>query len=263
MIKISYNDISEITLPAYVLSSLVDSAELAHIRVIDNCTYVIITYPNNDGNLVPVCIQIKGGETTAYYQESLDFESINEATSFSDFIIYILNRFESLLVSISNQLDKFESNVENGLTKEDISNYFSMNKRLIFYETAINAIKEVVRFIAEGSYEEIHADEWYADYTNIKIEINQLNANIDMYQKVIDSIMDVSDSLFSNKLNITMKRLTSITLVLSVPTFITSFYGMNINLPFQDHPYSLQIVFVFSLVITSFAVAYLYRKDYF
>ncbi|WP_331836902.1 CorA family divalent cation transporter [Erysipelothrix piscisicarius] len=93
--------------------------------------------------------------------------------------------------------------------------------------------------------------------------MNQLVQNIEMYQQIINSIVDVSESLFSNRLNKIMQTLTSITLVLSVPTFITSFYGMNIDLPFQDHPHALLIVFMISFFLTLGVVVYLHKKDYF
>ncbi|NLL74815.1 MAG: magnesium transporter CorA, partial [Erysipelothrix sp.] len=106
-------------------------------------------------------------------------------------------------------------------------------------------------------------EEQIFDYASIKIEINQLNQNIDMNQEILKSMIDVSESLYSNKLNKTMKSLTSITLIISIPMMITSFYGMNIQLPFQDHPYALIIVFLISFLLTLIPVMYFYKKDLF
>jgi magnesium transporter len=49
--------------------------------------------------------------------------------------------------------------------------------------------------------------------------------------------MDAFASVISNNLNIVMKRLTIVSIVLMIPTLIVSFFGMNVDLPFQHEPY--------------------------
>lgn len=263
MEKIIYGDIKEITLPTHVINSLHDRAELANVRKIEDVLYIIVTVPNKDNISKAVCLEISNESLKLYADKQLDLSEVEESTTFSEFIIYVLDQYELKCSEISQDLDGFESTMDNGVKKSDIQTFFALSKQLIYYQTAINAIKDVLAYIVDQKPKQLWTDENISDYTNIKIEINQLDQNIAMYQQVIESIMNVSDSLFSNKLNRTMKTLTSVTLVLSIPTFITSFYGMNINLPFQDHPYSLWIVFLISFVLTSLTVVWLYRKDFF
>lgn len=263
MKKIAYSDYNKLNLSKEVLMSLGDRAELAHIRIVEDEIFVIVTYPNNADDLRPVCIRVNADETSLYYNEEIDMSTVDDSTSFTEFITSSLDRFEDILEVISDELDLFESNIDQGLNKEDIRHYFLLNKKLINFETAISAIEELINYISGEKLALLWCENTSSEYANMKIEIRQLNQNIEMYLKIINSIINVSDSLFSSKLNITMKRLTTVTLVLALPTFVTSFYGMNINLPFQEHPYSLQIVFLISFILTGLTCVYLYKNDYF
>jgi magnesium transporter len=76
--------------------------------------------------------------------------------------------------------------------------------------------------------------------------------------------MDTFASIISNNLNVVMKRLTSVTIVLMVPTLIASFYGMNVDhLPYAHHPFSFVIVFGISIVISIVMTWFFVRKNWF
>ncbi len=263
MKKIAFNNLDDLNLPSNVIESLEDSEELANIRVIGDDIYIIVTYPEKSNILQPICLKVDDEGMSLYHSSDINIEALKDGASFTDFISFVLNRYEDILYLINQDIEKFEDHIDMGVKKGDIQNYFTLNKTLIYYETAIGAISELVNFVNLEKIDRLYDREYVSDYANIKIEINQLNKNIDMYQKIISNIVDISDSLFTSKLNRTMKKLTTITLVLSIPTFITSFYGMNIYLPFQDHPYSLLFVISISLVLTGISVIYLYYNEYF
>lgn len=261
--KITYDNLDDLTLPSNVLESLKDRAELANIRVIGDDIYIIVTYPEETNILHPICLKIDPKGMNLYYKSGINIDALNEGASFTDFISLVLHRYEVILDLINKDIEKFEEHIDLGVKKGDIQNYFTLNKTLIYYDTAISAISELVNFVSSEKIEHLYNRDNASEYANVKIEINQLNKNIDMYQKIIGAIVDISDSLFTSKLNRTMKKLTTITLVLSIPTFITSFYGMNIYLPFQYHPYSLLFVITISLVLTGVSILYLYYNEYF
>lgn len=263
MRKIAYHNIQDIDLPSIVISSLIDTSEVANIRTINNIIYIIVTYPISQNEVVPICLRVDNDDLSLYYRDNIDMKLITNKTSFTDFITVVLDQYGIMCEKVNAVLEGFENVMDEGVKKSDIQLFFALSKGLIYYETAINSIGEVLAYVMSEKPDLLWSHTSASEFTNIRIEINQLNQNIDMYQKVIASIISVSDSLFSNKLNVTMKTLTSVTLVLSIPTFITSFYGMNINLPFQDHPNSLFIVFTISLILTGLSVIYLYRKDFF
>ena len=80
---------------------------------------------------------------------------------------------------------------------------------------------------------------------------------------ILSGMMDAFASIVSNNLNVVMKFLASITIVLSLPTIITSFFGMNVRLPFSEHNYAWVIIFALSL-LTVGVVTYIFsKKDWF
>ena len=79
-------------------------------------------------------------------------------------------------------------------------------------------------------------------------------ANI--YTNILNGTMDAYGSIISNNLNITIQRLTLITIVLTVPMVVASFYGMNVNMPIQDKWYAFPIILILSIVL-SLAVIFL------
>ena len=85
-------------------------------------------------------------------------------------------------------------------------------------------------------------------------------ANI--YSGILNGTMDTFASVISNNQNSVMKFLTTITIVLSIPTMIASFYGMNVksfSMPFADSEWGFPIVIGISLII-SLIIAFIFRK---
>jgi len=60
-----------------------------------------------------------------------------------------------------------------------------------------------------------------------------------------------------------MKFLTSITIILALPTLIASIYGMNLDLPLQDNPYAFALVMATALMLSIILVVVFIRKKYF
>jgi magnesium transporter len=60
-----------------------------------------------------------------------------------------------------------------------------------------------------------------------------------------------------------MKRLTSITIILSLPILVTSIYGMNVKIPYQDTTHAFYIPVVLSVVISVFIGWYFLKKKWF
>ena len=80
---------------------------------------------------------------------------------------------------------------------------------------------------------------------------------------ILSSMMDAFASIISNNLNSVVKALTAITIIASLPTLISSFYGMNVNLPFQGHPLAFVFTLALSFLLTGVAVYIFAKRDWF
>lgn len=84
-----------------------------------------------------------------------------------------------------------------------------------------------------------------------------------IYSDILNGTMDAYASIISNNLNGVMKFLTSITIVLAIPTMIASFWGMNVPVPSQGNPYGFGILIGISIIITIISIIWLKRRDMF
>ena len=93
------------------------------------------------------------------------------------------------------------------------------------------------------------------------IENRQAIEMSQIYRDILNGTMDAYASIISNNLNGVMKFLTSITIILAVPTMISSFWGMNVELPFQNNSMGF-VIMIFIAVVTTLLVTWLLnRKD--
>ena len=72
--------------------------------------------------------------------------------------------------------------------------------------------------------------------------------------------MDCMASIINNNLNLVMKFLAAITIIMSIPTMIGSFWGMNVPMPFGHHPCGFLIVITISVVATFLVAVFFNRK---
>ena len=73
-------------------------------------------------------------------------------------------------------------------------------------------------------------------------------------------MMDAFASVISNNLNIVMRLLTSITIILTIPILIASFYGMNVPLPMAGSPYAFPIIVALAVFMCILAVVYFVKR---
>jgi magnesium transporter len=86
-------------------------------------------------------------------------------------------------------------------------------------------------------------------------------ANI--YSNILSGMMDAFASVISNNLNIVMKFLTSVTIVLTIPTMIASFFGMNVPVPLSMQPYAFIIIIAISLGLSTILALFMAKKKMF
>ena len=82
-----------------------------------------------------------------------------------------------------------------------------------------------------------------------------------IYSDILNGTMDAYASIISNNLNGVMKFLTSITIILSIPTMVASFWGMNVEVPMQNNKLGFLIIMIFSVLSAIIAMIWLKKKD--
>ncbi len=78
--------------------------------------------------------------------------------------------------------------------------------------------------------------------------------------KKSSTLRDSYQIIFTNRLNHTLKLLTSVTIILTIPTMLSSLFGMNVSLPLAHHPLAFWLVLV-SISIISGLAAYIFKRN--
>ena len=102
-----------------------------------------------------------------------------------------------------------------------------------------------------------------AALSTTSIEHRQACDMAGIYTDIMSNTMDAFASIINNNLNVVMKFLTSVTLVLAVPSIISGIFGMNVPGPWTSHPYSFILILALALVLTVAAVFVMIKKRLF
>ena len=140
-----------------------------------------------------------------------------------------------------------------------VNEYFKFEKTMIYFNASVKANQVVLEKLNRGKaiklYEE---DEDILEDT--LIENRQAIEMIQTYSEILNGITDIFGTIVSNNLNNVMKFLTSITVIISLPTMISSFLGMNVDFPFRTDIIGFICVIVVSILITVLATLWLSKK---
>jgi magnesium transporter len=98
---------------------------------------------------------------------------------------------------------------------------------------------------------------------DVLIENKQAIEMSNVYSNILSGMMDAFASVISNNLNVVLKFLTAITIILMIPTFIASLFGMNMRLPFQDLPQAFLITIGISFTLTLISTIIFIKRKWF
>ena len=179
------------------------------------------------------------------------------------FIFHIFLRTAALFLKHLRLIDRLTSEYENelhrSLRNQELIKLLNLEKSLVYFNTSLRANELVMARLQSGRYVPITegSDEVLEDAL---IENQQAIEMAKIYSDILSGMMDAYASVISNNINVVMKFLTSVTIILSLPTLVASVYGMNIPLPLQNHPHAFGIVIGFSLALSALVVFFLFRK---
>lgn len=182
----------------------------------------------------------------------------------SRFIFQILYMNASFFLRYLKQINKeteiAEYILKNSMKNKELLKLLSLEKGLVYFTTSLKSNELVMEKTMRGKIIKLYEDDEEILEDAI-IENKQAIEMAKIYSDILNGTMDAYASIISNNLNGVMKFLTSITIVLAVPTMISSFWGMNVGLPLQNSPYGFIIMIIISIILTLLVTWWLKRKD--
>ena len=184
----------------------------------------------------------------------------------SRFIFQILYLNSSYYLTHLKQINKeteiAEYILKNSMKNKELLKLLNLEKSLVYFRTSLKSNELVMEKTMRGKIIKLYDD----DEDILEDAITENRQAIEMariYSDILNGTMDAYASIISNNLNSVMKTLTSITIVLAVPTMISSFWGMNVKLPFEGNPFGFAIMIILAVVTTLIVTWWLKKRDMF
>lgn len=150
--------------------------------------------------------------------------------------------------------------LQQSMKNRDLISLLNLQNSLIYITTSLKSNEIVMEKTLRGKILKMYEE----DEDILEDAIIENKQAIEMsktYSDILTSTMDAYSSIISNNLNGVMKFLTSLTILISVPTLIASIWGMNVNLPFSSNAYGFVILMGISIMVAAVAFIWLRRKD--
>lgn len=266
--------------PTYLQAAL-DEEESARIERDGDQTLIIVDIPyvETDGNgysytTIPMgIIMVDEVIITVSTRESTiitDFteERIRGFWTYkrTRFLLQLLHRNASRFLSYLKQIDKasmfVQKRLETDMRNTELLQMMKLEKSLVFFSTSLKGNEMVLEKMMRTDMLRKYPDDSEL-LDDVIIENKQAMEMCSIYRDIMSGTMDAFASIISNNLNIVMKILTSLTVVLSIPTLFASLWGMNVGVPFQDSPMGFPIVLGISITVSIVAFIVLWRKKMF
>ncbi len=188
----------------------------------------------------------------------------------SSFVLQILEQTVYRYLNCLKQLNKKRNLIEKELydssRNEELKQLLRIEKSLVLFVNSLSSNELLKMKMKRTDFLHIREDEDKTDlFEDIIIDNSQALEMANIYTNILNGTMDAYGSIISNNLNITMKSLTSITIILMVPTLVASFYGMNVGLPFKGEgmPHYFLFIISISLILSGLLAWYFQKKRLF
>ena len=254
-------------IPDYFLSDISDTDERARYEYDDGWMLIILRIPyvkevrsRTPYTTVPLGIIHKRDVTitVCYYETNMmiDFVSYQQkrGEGFTDYVDMIFRLFLSSAVwylkrlkQISMLIEKAKRNLDREVNNESLIGLSRLQDSLTYFNTSIRG-NEVL--LSKLKFK-LQIDELDADLIeDVNIEMTQARETTSIYSNILESTMDTYQSIINNNMNTIMRTLTSVTIILMLPTLVASFFGMNLINGMENSPLGFIVAIIISVLIS-------------
>ena len=179
------------------------------------------------------------------------------------FILQILYRNATMYLRylriIDRESDKLELKLRHSMQNREIVMLMELSKTLVYFTTSLKSNEIVMEKLTTLQRIKQYPDDEDL-LEDVIIENKQAIEMCAIYRDILSSTMDAFSSVINNNVNDIMKVLTSLTLVLSIPTLIASIWGMNVAVPFEGSSVGFWVLLGVSLLASVVSIIILSRR---
>jgi len=265
-------------IPEQFLKAALDEEERAHIDVDGDVTLFLVDLPilededdyysyatiplgiiRTSSCLVTVCLK----DTAVLRDFSRGRIKTFHTAKKTRFMLQIMYNTAVKYLQYLRQIDKMSQRVQSELHKsmknKELIQLLTLENSLVYFSTSLKANEAVIRRIYRTDVVKKYEEDKEL-LEDVLIETEQAIEMATIYRDILSGTMDAFASVISNNLNIVMRALTALTVIISVPTFIASLFGMNVPVPWGTNQYGFWIVLAICLATSMAAAWALFKK---
>ena len=174
----------------------------------------------------------------------------------------VVQNFMEFLKEINHRRNQYETSLYESNSNEDLLNLMRIQKSLVYFITSLRTNEMLMMKLERTNFLGLNEEEreFLAD---LIVDTSQALEMANIYTNILTSTLDAFASVISNNLNSVMKRLTSITIILSLPALVAGIYGMNVKIPYEESPFAFYIPIILSLLVSAVISWYFMKKKWF
>ena len=264
-------------IPDYFIDDISDTDERARYEYDDGWMLIILRIPyvkeirsRTPYTTVPLGIIHKRDVTitVCFYETNmmLDFISFHQkrGAGFIDHVDLTFRLFLSSAVwylkrlkQINTLIDKAKHNLDHSVNNESLIGLSRLQDSLTYFNTSIRGNENLLQKLKF----KLQVDELDDDLIeDVNIEMSQARETTSIYSNILESTMDTYSSIINNNMNTVMRTLTAVTIVLTLPTLVASFFGMNLVNGMENSSFGFFVALAISLVVSGASWALLRYK---
>ncbi|MGI6220444.1 MAG: magnesium transporter CorA family protein [Coriobacteriales bacterium] len=238
-----------------------DDQEAEHPEIVQYDTHPLslLFLPEQD-MLVTVSLR-ENDALDAFEQGRVRHMNTNQRTRMLlQMLLRISQRYLAYLRNIDRQFNANERQLRQSMRNSELIKMLGFEKSLVYFSTSLKSMEATLTRISSGRFLRLYEDDRDL-LDDVFIEIRQAMEMCTVLTGVLNGTMDTYASVINNNLNFTMRTLTIVTIVLSIPTMIFSFYGMNVG----DLPLAVNWLFALfiSIVVSAAVIVFFIRSRFF
>ncbi|HQR94119.1 MAG: magnesium transporter CorA [Bacteroidetes bacterium 24-39-8] len=269
-------------IPIEFLRDSLDIDERPRYEVEDNVKFLVIKTPteNNSFNdsdafyiTIPICIILTHNQIVTV--NSFDNGAIKKfLNSFQksqpdkrNMMVLkvfekVVQNFMEFLKEINHRRNQYETSLYESNSNEDLLNLMRIQKSLVYFITSLRTNEMLMMKLERTNFLGLNEEE-REFLSDLIVDTSQALEMANIYTNILTSTLDAFASVISNNLNNVMKRLTSITIIISLPTMVSGIFGMNVSIPWAQSPHAFYIPIVLSLTLSIIISWYFMKKKWF
>ncbi|QTA37488.1 magnesium transporter CorA family protein [Thermosipho ferrireducens] len=261
----------------FIYDSL-DEDERARIEIDDDTVLLILKIPRklNGDSKIPyktVSLGIVIGPNYTVFSMRNEIEFIQHMIDASKFDLNKRSRmifqlfytnakvFLGYLKEVNKTIGMIEEELHRSMKNKELEEMMYLEKSLVYFTTSLRSNEIMMEKLLRGNILQIYEEDKDVLEDAI-IENRQAIEVSNIYSDILAGMMDSYASVISNNLNIVMKILTVVTILMQIPTIITSFYGMNVGLPLQNNPLAYLHIITWSVGTIILTLIWFKRKKW-